>query len=51
MCNKINSGSDAALMRAMSLPDRDLDLASRSRLKRINVYIDRNTILEIDIEE
>ena len=51
MCNKINSESDAALMRAKLLPDRDLDMASRSRLKRINLYIDRNTILEIDIEE
>ena len=41
-------------MRATSLPDEDSDVASRSRLKRKNVYIDRNTILdilEIDIEE
>jgi hypothetical protein len=38
-------------MRAASLPDGETDEASRSRLKRINVYIDRNIILEIDIEE
>ena len=41
-------------MRATLLPDEDSDMASQSRLKRINMYIDRNTILdilEIDIEE